>query len=331
MEEHTKRPRKGKVQKATDEEKLESLGYEGDRPTDDIKSSLSRLKPIIMPVVLALAVSYFMISIIAVPKGTYNNAVAGLSNRMTTIETSIEEVVTGQEAMLTSIQSLQAELASYTPGTEQLDSLATELNNLKAQVAELRLDIPAQDNIIAIINSKFAAYEATHEAAYEAIIVWMEDFQEDLEERIAKLEEEDEGNDNDEVVIEVSTLAGMPLTFNGIPDIVSSGMVKIKITNNTGKDIKNIQLLAVFLSNQAFPAWADGYPQLLGTPTWTPAQVQDNALVFVTGWGYQGTLLDIEAGKSKTFYPQLTLKAATGEGVETRYFITTEVSIEDYD
>lgn len=186
MEEPTKRPKEPKVKRATKEEIAEE-----EEPKSGF--SLSRFSPIIMPVVLALAISWLMISILAVSKGDYNNAVGGLSSRMTAIETSIDEVVTGQESMTasiaTSIQSLEDKLASYAPSTidqEQLNSLTAELNNLKAQVANL--NIPTQENIIATINSKFAVYEAElDDIEYTLGELWtmMEEIEEEEEEEEA--------------------------------------------------------------------------------------------------------------------------------------------------
>ena len=81
MEEPTKTPKKTKVTKATVEEiRAAELAEIGGK-----KLSLGKFSSIIMPVVLALAISYFMVTAIATPKSIYNNAVTGLNNRMAVI------------------------------------------------------------------------------------------------------------------------------------------------------------------------------------------------------------------------------------------------------
>lgn len=150
-------------------------GKEGDDPPEGNKLSLGKFRPVIMPIILALAVSYFLITVMAVPKGTYNNAIMGLTGRVASVETSIEEVITGQEAISASIQSLEEELANFDLDTGEIDDLAVKVNSLEAQVAGLNMSS---------INSQLDAFDKA--------ILNLEKTVEALEPLIVEPEEEEE-------------------------------------------------------------------------------------------------------------------------------------------
>lgn len=136
MEEPTKTQRKTKVPKATKEE----IEQEEQGSQNGGKFSLGKLSPIILPLILAIVVSYMMVNLTAVPKGTYNNAVMGISARLATIEASLDDAEVEQNTLTTSIQTLTGKIDSYTPSSadkDKLASLETELKTLKAEVAGL--------------------------------------------------------------------------------------------------------------------------------------------------------------------------------------------------
>ncbi|KKM62638.1 hypothetical protein LCGC14_1519590, partial [marine sediment metagenome] len=175
----------------------------------------------------------------------------------------------------------------------------------------------------------------TDVAALTARIVILEGMVKDLEESVDGQTTSGGGTVStlDGLSVETTTLAGMPLTFEGISETtIGKASVKIKVTNNTGKDLENIQLLAIFFPNASLPDMGSGYPKLIGTqPSWELVQSQSGVIAFFTGWGTFGQL-NLDNGKSKTFYPELQLLAAEDEGrPDTTYWLTPEVTIEDYD
>ena len=178
MEEPSKRPKEDKVPRATKEETEEETE---EQPKG--KYSFDKLKPLIIPVLLALAVSFFLINIMAVPKGTYNNAVAGLSSRMAAVETSMDDLKGLPGSVAAQIQGVEEDMAKFQPNIDQLVALAIKVDNFEAQLAGL--EIPSEGSLTTIVDNKIAVYEMTLsdiKADLEALWVEVERVEEEEEE-----------------------------------------------------------------------------------------------------------------------------------------------------
>ena len=184
MVEHTKTPKKIKEE----EEFTPGLIPDEEEPTGR-KQLLSKYTPLIMPALMALAITFFLVNIMAVSKGTYNNAVGGLSIRMAAIEASIGDEGTGQGAIVTELEILKGQLANVTSNTvdqEQLNNLAIKIANLEAQVDVMELIVPT--SLTNEIADRFAQLDAIVE---------------DIEDDIAALQVE---RDEEPVVIDDITV-----------------------------------------------------------------------------------------------------------------------------
>ncbi len=189
MEEPTKTPKRNKKK---EEGEFNPPLTPGDDPNVEKQSMLSKYSPVIMPVLFALVISFFLINLMAVSKGTYNNAVVGLSGRIGAVETSITTITELPETVAAQILAIEEAMANFQPNVDEINNLAVEINNLQAQVAGL--NIPSQSSLTAMIDNSMATLEGKLLA---------------LELRLDDLEDEidtSNGNGDDPVVTDDITL-----------------------------------------------------------------------------------------------------------------------------
>lgn len=143
---------------------IPSLGDRGQGEEVEERPLLSRLAPLLLPLIVALVVSYFIVSITAVPKGTYNNAVIGLTKEVRAVEASIEEVKAKQTALSTSIKNLEENPTAY---KADINKLTGDINDIRTQLVNL----VNQDSSTA---SDLAKHKARIDE-YEVVLTDMED------------------------------------------------------------------------------------------------------------------------------------------------------------
>ncbi len=311
-----------------------------------LPGKIASFTPLIFPLVLAIVVSWAMVSVMAAPKGAYREDITRLELDIVAIRQSetpdlaplinADQAAHDQRVTLASrIDALSTRLDAYSQpvapdlsGYAKLTDLADIDINVDLSTYATKADVATIANFPTVMDARFATYQAT--------ITEMENAQAKLEARISELEEADSGTTEiiaDEVTVEMTTLAGIPITFNGISETEpKSGRVKVKVTDHSNRNVRNVELLAIFYTTQTFPDWADSYPKLTGTPAWTFIHPGSSSVImFATGWGYQGSLLAIEANSSKTFYPQLIVRASVDGGILGYISISTEISVENYE
>ena len=187
MEEPTQKPKKDKVPRATKEEIEEEYLEEDSGGV----SLLSKLKPILIPVLIAVAASWFLVNMLAVPKSLYNNALLDVNSRLSAAEVSLSDVATikaDQNSLsnttTTSIQNLQNQVEGFSSNIanqSQVNSLLEEVDTLNARIETIDFIIADSTSIdeITILGNTITALKVTI-SEYESRIIGMEDLLEEL-------------------------------------------------------------------------------------------------------------------------------------------------------
>jgi len=250
MEEPTQKPKKDKVPRATKEEIEEEYLEEDSGGV----SLLSKLKPILIPVLIAVAASWFLVNMLAVPKSLYNNALLDVNSRLSAVEVSLSDVATikaDQNSLsnttTTSIQNLQNQVEGFNSNIanqSQVNSLLEEVDALNARIETIDFIIADSTSIdeITILGNTITALKVTI-SEYESRIIGMEDLLEEL----ALVDEEGEittitDDPEDAVSVDLGYSqyiiweAGDPL------ELSVSKPVYFEVINELNEDIEDVEL-----------------------------------------------------------------------------------------
>jgi len=321
-----------KPPKATPDELREDEGYEPPFRREERRGKPGRFqfgagdtKPIgqlLMAVGISVLLSFLIISQFMVSKSDFGT---NLNAMNATVSAAVNDMNQKVNAMNATVSGLTGTISNQVSNqvSQETAGITNQLTTISGQITEL--------------TDKISSNESTLEANQvdlEALLTQVAT----LEDKVAELETTATSTTTGDgtttsyegVVVEVSTLANMGIRFDGFTEGEEEvGTVKVRITNNTGYDIEEIELLAIYASNMEIDNILPDYPKLSGTLTWNLVQHYGNMFAFSTGWGGYGSL-SIKKGKSKTLYP--TLKIAVSATTDTQYFFgEPEFTCEGYD
>lgn len=143
MVEPTKTPRsKKEIQSKPEEEQVVHFYPEERDNREEKKSLLSRLAPILLSIIAALIVSYYMINTRAVPAGTFNSAFADVGNRLATVEANTDDTTVNFDAITTTLDTLRNDLDNIdTVSDSDVESLNSRIDELETLVSNLNFTI----------------------------------------------------------------------------------------------------------------------------------------------------------------------------------------------
>ena len=139
------------------------------------------------------------------------------------------------------------------------------------------------------------------------------------------------GTATNAVKVQTATLGGLPMQLSGIPTgSYASQVVRLTVTNTSAKYARNIQMTMTVTSNAQLPAWATGFPQVVGfQPSWSFVNGAGNVMVFVGGWQSMSTF-ELSPGQTKTLYPELRLQSSAAGAWNTQTFLFAADCTVDY-
>lgn len=248
------------------------------------------------------------------------------STQLTTLDTSVKAI---PKVDLTDVNSkiagLQSNLNTF---QNSLTTLTSQVNNAKpVDLTAFNASITALQNSIAAINGKITALEssvATLNTNTNNAIA-------SLDARLDKLEAPPPPPNEpseDDLTISLRPFSGLDYIVQLKPgdDAAQSETIRLKITNNTTKNITDLRLSVTFTPGvpEVVP-WKAGYPKLTATGlTWTKLSGIGLGMVFMNGLG-----LDIKPGETKQY--TLTLQMQTAEDLTNDVYYETVCMVEDYE
>jgi uncharacterized protein YlxW (UPF0749 family) len=239
---------------------------------------------------------------------------ASTAQTVTASEQRVQSQINGLSTKLANFDSLVSQLQSRTKAlenptaspTDQTETTTAEAQNLAAQVVSLKTQITALQTELKSADVKNLNAEFSS-----------------LQTQVAELQ--------DRLKVAETAIGNTPVTVNGLSIIFISNNINvgatgssspgaaqfaIKIINNTGSALANIDVTGTITGSQNFSEnIAPGYPQILdgaGLCTYVSFIKQSN-LLYWEGFGAAKTNLTIPAGSSITLRPRMSILAATGK------------------
>ena len=231
---------------------------------------------------------------VAVAQSTVDTAIAGLPTTVTAqVNTAMGAVLTRLTAAETNMTTFQAQLTAFeTSTTTDVAALAA----LKASLTALQTQVTALTTKV----DSWTASTPSGSSVVEGDLL--------VEIKVQSL--------YDEVYLPKDTPINTEIPV----------ALKLKLTNNSAKDMEDIMLGLIFEPvSYTSPSWSSGYP-VLESPmtTWTKYSDVYGMVFMNSTWG-----LKVDAGDTKTIY--LTLRLSVDTALTVDHLWEPSVDIDDYE
>jgi len=325
--------RLAKPPEATLKESRESGEYEPPLREDERRGKPGRFqfgagdtKPtgqLLMAIGISVLLSFLIISQFMVSKGDFETNLNAMNATVSAAVNDMNQKVNAMSATVSGLSGTIANQVSTQVSTAVAQGTAginNQLTTISGQITELTDKISSNESAL-----------VANQADLDTLLTQVAT----LEDKVAESTGDGTTTSYDGLQVEIGTsYFGPYLILEGLfTSKVSSTSTRVKLTNNTGYSIENIQLLAIVQATQTLPELDTNATDFASQKlTWQqyPSTAGNFLFVSATGWGPFGTTLTLDAGKSITLYPTFTLKASE-EDSDVTYQFYIDVLCEGFD